>query len=228
MPKKVLNNITSTLHEYARQQLGVPEGVRAYKREIAPLVQVFSLQNHENFGFILCMPSHVDEEALHEFVETLDMINAAQLQNFMEGTGLENIEGRFMMPLDAEIGKNAKDISAEDCRQRYRLVRKEGGLPSGLDTGIVLMADKEAIQSLTEFSMDNPAHVWAVDLDFDPEKNTYPEGYDGTFEVRCHALLHHLYVAVGSGLMTPVEVWGLLQRRNVPIVDAEMIHHNEL
>ena len=93
------------------------------------------------------------------------------------------------------------------------------------------MADERSIASLNEFDERNPPHVWAVDVEYDPETKDYPAGYEGVFEVRTHALIHGLYVALGSGFMNPVEVWELTQRyKREGVVGREEVErgHDEL
>lgn len=96
-------------------------------------------------------------------------------------------------------------------------------VPYGLDTGIILMADEESINSLVNLNTENLPYVWAVDVDFDPQTKTYPEGYDGLFKVRIPALLQHLYVALGSGLYAPVDVWQMIQKQN----PSQLVKHEE-
>lgn len=58
---------------------------------------------------------------------------------------------------------------------------------------------------------ETASFIWAVDTTFDPEINDYPEGYNGMFKVHPSALLHDLYVALGSHVMAPVDLWVLVQ-----------------
>jgi hypothetical protein len=79
---------------------------------------------------------------------------------------------------------------------------------------MVLMADESAISSIASPGSNgiDYAYIWALDVNYDPEINDYPAGYEGVFRVHPSALLQDLYVALAAKAMTPVELWGLLQR----------------
>lgn len=215
-----MSNITSKVHSWAAKQLGLSPSVPVWKRSLAPIVQVLTLQSYEQFGFILYRTSYKDEAAWEKSFETLAMINEAQMENTMEGEGLEVLEDRLLMPMDAE-DDTLDGASADDCRKRFRELRDLEAVPSGLDVGILLMVDERSIKSLggleEEYDYANPPFVWAVDVDYDPVKHNYPEGYEGMWKVTPACLLHHLWVAVASGVMSPVEVWGLLGKKELPV-----------
>lgn len=212
LPYQAMEDITNGIHEIARKASGLPPGVRAYKRAIAPLVAIVTIQNYENFGFVIYRTSYGNDTAWEAFMENLDSVMEAQMEGDWYGEGMENIKDNFLMPIEDDVSLDGG--SAEDCRTRFKELRAGDYVSYGLNTGVILMVDGKSMKSMADLEFENPAHVWAVDVDYNPQKNTYPEGYTGVFEVRTHSLLHHLYVALGSGLMTPTDVWKMLENKN--------------
>jgi len=227
LPKDVKAKITDAMHEATRQQANLGPGVRAYKRAVAPIVQVVTLQNYDEFGFMLCRTSFSNETLWEEAFENLNGVFEEHLltEGDYFGTGLELIADKFLFPIEDD--DSFEGASMDDCRKRFQYVKDLDAVPLGIDVGIVLMADEKSLRSIAEPSRKNISYVWAVDVTFDPEKTTYPDGYKGFFEVRTHALMHDLYVALGSGMMAPVDVWKLLNK-TTPNEDAGVGKHDEL
>jgi hypothetical protein len=222
---KIVRNISNAIHENTRKAQGLPPGVRAYKRNIAPLVALISLQSFDNFGFVIYRTDYSNETAYLEFVEVLDSVMTAQKENYLNGDGLEQVQDRLMISVQDE--KSFEGASATACRKDFKDLRAGDILPYGLDNGILLMADDQVISTFTNLNEYRP-YLWAVDVDFDPGKRNYPEGYEGVFKVVPAALLHDLFLAVGSGLMTPVDIWKVLQKKKVSDADLSDRKHDEL
>jgi hypothetical protein len=213
LPKAVKDNITEALHDATRQQAGLAPGVRAYKRAVAPIVQVVTVQNYDEFGFLLCRTSFSNETLWEVAFENLNEVFEEHLLRESDywGTNLDVIADKFLFPIeDDEVFEGA---SMDDCRKRFLEIKDMDAIPLGIDVGVLLVADEKSLRSLAEPSRKIPSYVWAVDVNFVPGKEEYPEGYEGFFEVRSHALMHDLYVALGSGMMTPVDVWELLKKK---------------
>ena len=49
LPYKTHRDINEGIHEIARKARSLASGVRAYKRNVAPLAAIFTLQSYENF-----------------------------------------------------------------------------------------------------------------------------------------------------------------------------------
>lgn len=211
LPYKVYRDIEYGIHERTREAHNLAPGVRAYKRNISPLAAIFSLQGYENYGFIIYRTSYSNDTAWAAFMDTLNDILEAQIDSALAGEGVDEIKDKFLMPVEDDVTLDNGD--AEACRTRFKELRAGDYVPYGLDTGVLLMADEGSIKSMADLDLETPAHVWAVDVDFNPSTNIYPEGYDGTFKVQTHSLIHHLYVALGSGLKTPVDVWQMLEKK---------------
>lgn len=97
----------------------------------------------------------------------------------------------------------------------------------GHDMPMILMADEASVDSLINPSTDTPPHLWAVDVYYDPEKQSeYPAGYEGKFKVHSAAIVHDLYVPLASGYMNPVEIWQLTQPKTR--TGAKKASHDEL
>jgi hypothetical protein len=224
LPYKAYRDIEDGVHEMARKAHNLAPGVRAYKRNIAPLAAIVSLQGYENFGFIIYRTSYSNDTAWEAFMETLNDIMEAQIDSVLAGEGVDEIKDKFLMPIDDDVTLDSGD--ADSCRTRFKELRVGDYVPYGLDTGVLLMADQGSIKSMADLDREFPAHLWAVDVDFDPSTNKYPEGYDGTFKVQTHSLIHHLYVALGSGLRTPVDVWQMLEKKSSDAKNKEK--HDEL
>lgn len=214
------------MHENARKVQKLPPDVRAYKRNIAPLVVAISLQGYENFGFVMYDTSHVNETTFTDFMEAFDEVMRAQNGNFLNGDGLDQIEEMFMMPLQNEA--HFEGAGPSQCREDFKKLRADDVLPYGLDLGVLLMVDDETISSFLDIEREDPPYLLAVDVDFDPKKNTYPEGYDGVFKVRAYALAHDLYLALSSGVMAPVDIWKILQKKTPSKADSDGKGHDEL
>ena len=108
---------------------------------------------------------------------------------------------------------DAEGASFEDCRAWFSEMRKDGIVEPGWDVGAFLMVDEEVMKTMVEFDGGEVPFVWAVDAGFEEVEGEkrYPAGYEGVIKVRIFALVHELYVALGSGVMSPLEVWGLTQ-----------------
>ena len=145
-------------------------------------------------------------------MEILNNVREAQVDSLVAGEGVGEIKSQFLMPIDEDATLDGCD--AEVCRVRFKTLRASDNVPYSLDNGVLLMADEEAKKSIADLDFELPSYIIAVDVDFNASANEYPEEYDGTFKVHTHALIKHLYVAVGSGMKTPVDVLQMLKSKN--------------
>lgn len=226
LSNRILRNISNTIHEDTRKARGLPPGVRAYKRNVAPLVSLVDLKGYNNYGFAMYRTSYSNKTAFREFKASFDEVMIEQNQNFWNGDGLETIERKFKMIV--RDGKRFEGATADRCREEFKKMRQKRALAHGMDFGVLLLADEQAMSSFFDVTWENPPFLWAVDVDFDPKIMTYPEGYEGMFKVRPYALPHDLYLALGSGVMTPVDIWKVLQRKVVSKEDPFNGKHDEL
>lgn len=116
LPYTVMRNISHSMHEIARKASGIEPGVRAYKRNIAPLVAIVSLQSYENFGFILYRTSYHNDTAWEYFMDVLENMMTNQMSSNWDGHGFAEIKGNFLLPIEDDV---TLDGGAEDCRARW-------------------------------------------------------------------------------------------------------------
>jgi len=89
-----------------------------------------------------------------------------------------------------------------DYRDReYYGYRESEGVPPGLDTGMCLVVDSAAMDSM---ATDTP-WVYALDLSFDHESQVPDGEYPGYFRVAVDSIIPELYPMLTA--MTPPELW---------------------
>jgi hypothetical protein len=93
-------------------------------------------------------------------------------------------------------------------------LRSNDQVPAGLDTPIILVADKTSIASLLHPTLDVKPWIWAVDLNHDwvmgdvpPTAVTPTDIYPGYFRVSLEAVIPELWpLLMGTGI-SGLELW---------------------
>ena len=120
LPDPLVARIAVETHAKAAQSANLPAGVRAYKRNIAPLRQVVGLQGYDPWGFMLYMPTPIEAELREKFLEDLLEINNLNLDD-RRGVGLEDLQDSLSMPL---AGEGDLVEYYEDGRDMFEVCRR--------------------------------------------------------------------------------------------------------
>lgn len=89
----------------------------------------------------------------------------------------------------------------DDPYRAYYGYQENESIPAGLDTGMCLVVDSAAMNSITT----NKPWVYALDLSFDHESPLANGEYPGYFRVAVDSVITELYPALTA--MTPSELW---------------------
>lgn len=113
-PKAKSAGLKEYLHEQIRHYNGLPEGVRAYKRNVAVVVQAIAAMNYETWGFVLYRTTYKNESAWEDFMTQFKSINDGNIAHPNKGQLLEVVADGFevMLATDGEVGDGA---SFQDC-----------------------------------------------------------------------------------------------------------------
>lgn len=112
LPENVLENISETAHQQACAVVGIAPGVRIFKRSLAPVVRIISLQNYDDWGFILYQMPGIDEEIWDKFLDTVsDVIDIHLEDNGFWGSGLELVKDRCLLQVAGEELSPEADVS---------------------------------------------------------------------------------------------------------------------
>lgn len=102
----------------------------------------------------------------------------------------------FPFPLGCNSG-----FFTDDRHRAYYEYQESEGVPAGLDTGMCLVVDSAAIDSITS---EKP-WVYALDLSFDHESQPADGEYPGYFRLAVDSVITELYPMLTA--MMPSELW---------------------
>lgn len=161
------------------------------------VVQVVEDGNYDTFGFTLARMDYSDDEEWEKYVQEADELIQRTLANYEGG---ERIVDKVMLL----IADDRETLEHEDLLQAlayHHALLEEGNVEPGVQTSMILVADKPAIDSLLHPTEGEKPWVWAADLThgFGCERYDIPhvdftsDEYPGFFRVTLEAAYAELW-----------------------------------
>ncbi|KAF3391714.1 hypothetical protein F1880_007398 [Penicillium rolfsii] len=149
-------------------------------------------------GFIVFRTDYSNEGRWEQWQKEFQRIIDASMAS---ASGGKKIEDKCLL-LNYEDGDIAGATFGQ-ILQEYSEYQETESIPKGLDTGMCLVVDSAAMDSIT---CDKP-WVYALDLSFDySSKSPLADGaYPGYFQVAVESVITELYPMLTA--MTPPELW---------------------
>ena len=185
-----------------RISLGLPSAPPKNKPERDPYVQIVEDEGFVDFGF-LCFRTVYDDEAKWErWQEEFDR----GLEGGLVGcAGRERVAERLMVMFVDDV--DLAGVGFSDVAKAFEAVRENGDVGPGLDVGMCLALDEEAMASLLEPVAGEESWVWAVDVNHDFDGAQTEDGYLGRFKVAINALISELWPLLAGTVMRPENLW---------------------
>ncbi|KAI0379385.1 hypothetical protein F5Y04DRAFT_282808 [Hypomontagnella monticulosa] len=188
-------------------QLSIPtHSTQNVSLTLSPLVQTLQRAGFPPWGFVLVRTDYRSESQWGEFQRKLDAMCDAQLDE-ERGEGLERVRGtlEFKMIDDPRLA----DVDAEEARRHFHIAKSMGGVASGLDMGVLLLADAGTVESVLKHNevTDPIPYITAVDVT-DPGN---PEDYPGSFKVSVDSLLCEFYPKLSMGV-SPRALYAMMDK----------------
>ncbi|KAI1811895.1 hypothetical protein GGS20DRAFT_588041 [Poronia punctata] len=126
----------------------------------SPLVQTLQRDGYPTWGFVIVRTYYASEERWQAFQEMLDILCDSQLDE-ETGDGLQDIKDKleFKMIEDPRL----RDASMVEARKHFHIARDMGGVVAGLGLGILLLVDKDVVESFV--GGKGSPYLLAVDVD---------------------------------------------------------------
>ncbi|CAI7568078.1 unnamed protein product [Penicillium glandicola] len=183
-----------------RAERGLPPapGVLLFEKNDDPVVEVVERGGFDDFGFIVFRTDYSDEGRWEQWQKEFHRIIDASMAS---ASGGKKIEDKCLL-----LNYEDEDIAGAtygQILQEYSEYQETESIPEGLDTGMCLVVDSAAMDSITS---DKP-WVYALDLSFDhASKSPLADGaYPGYFRVAVDSVITELYPLLTA--MTPPELW---------------------
>jgi hypothetical protein len=184
-----------------RISLGLPPAPPKNKPDRDAYVQIVEDAGFMDFGFLCFRTVYGDEERWERWEKKFD----EELEGGLVGyAGRERVAERTMVMFANDSATAGKILS--ELVAAFHEIRENGTIPPGLDVGMCLILDEEAMSSLLEPVEGQDAWVWAIDVHYDFDgTNTEEGGYPGRFKVANSALLGELWPMLIS--LGPESLW---------------------
>ncbi|KAJ5278948.1 hypothetical protein N7478_004320 [Penicillium angulare] len=161
-----------------------------------PVVEVVERNRLDDFGFMVFRTDYSNAQRWEQWDKKFHQRLDASLKRASGGT---KIEDKCLIP-----NYEDEDLHNADYHQIQRAFKgfwDNEGVPPGLDTGICLVVDRVAMESMA----NNKPWVYALDLSFD-HRIRVPNGeYSGYFRVAVDSILPELYPMLTA--MSPQQLW---------------------
>lgn len=185
-----------------RISLGLPPAPPKNKPERDPYVQIVEDEGFMDFGFLCFRTVYDDEPKWERWQEKFD----TELEGGLVGcAGRERVAERLMVMFVDDV--DLAGVGFSDVAQAFEAVRENGDVGPGLDVGMCLMLDEEAMASLLEPVEGQEPWVWAVDVNYDFNGAQTEDGYPGQFKVAIDALISELWPLLAGTGMQPENLW---------------------
>ncbi|PWY90626.1 hypothetical protein BO94DRAFT_545347 [Aspergillus sclerotioniger CBS 115572] len=185
-----------------RERRGLPPAPPKplFEESVDAVVQVVERAGFDDFGFIVFRADYSDEKYWDKwqelFLKRLD-------DSLAQASGGRRIEDKLFTPIFDD--RDSINASLERIQEAYNSYDENEGVPPGLGTGMCLVVDKNAMESLLNPVAGEDPWVIAMDLSFDHSREV-PEGeYPGYFRVAVDSVIPEFYPFVS--IMTPPELW---------------------
>ncbi|KAG9684844.1 hypothetical protein KCU95_g12806, partial [Aureobasidium melanogenum] len=186
------------------------------KPDVDAVVQVVQEAGYDDFGYVLVRLDYTDEDAwtrwntiFHQYLD----------RSLEESLGGESIADKLLI-----VNVEDEDLDGTGWHgavSYYEDVCANDTVPPGLETGMILVADTEAVSSLLQPTSDVEPWIWAADVDYDWEIGDQPSlgssparHYPGYIRVALSVVLSEFWPllkrpgCVGRHLWTPdLGVW---------------------
>ncbi|KAH9206726.1 hypothetical protein DL95DRAFT_347250 [Leptodontidium sp. 2 PMI_412] len=197
--------LTAQLTESRRLErisLGLPPAPPKTKPERDPYVQIVEDEGFMDFGYLCFRTTYADDARWEKWQENFD----AGLEGGLVGcAGRERVAERLMVMFvdDSDLD----GVGFSDVAKAFADVKENGDFGPGLDVGMCLMLDEEAMASLLEPVEGKDPWVWAVDVSYDFDGAQMEDGYPGRFKVAIDSLISDLWPLLAGSSMQPESLW---------------------
>lgn len=210
-----------------------PSGAARQQENIDPVVQVVEEEGYEDFGFVIVRLDYSDQDAWALWSETFDGPVDRSLERSMGG---ERIMDKLFFSLveDAQLEGTGWHgavrcvapiyllyaISWTTCyvdlylSSYYEDLRLNSMVQPGLDTDIILVVDKAAVDSFLFPIPGEKPWVWAVDVDYSfqigdqpPQGEPPSDWYPGYFRVTLPAAVTEMWPLLKRTFISGMELW---------------------
>ncbi|KAJ5106521.1 hypothetical protein N7456_003196 [Penicillium angulare] len=168
----------------------------ALQRNDDPVVEVVERSGFDDFGFMVFRTDYSNAQRWEQWDKKFHQRLDASLER---ASGGKKIEEKCLIP-----NYEDDDLDSADYHKIQRVFKgfwDSEGVPPGLDTGICLVVDTLAMESMTS---DKP-WVYALDLKFDHRIQVPVGQYPGYFRVAVDSILTELYPMLTA--MSPRQLW---------------------
>lgn len=186
--------LTAQLTESRRLErisLGLPPAPPKTKPERDPYVQIVEDERFMDFGYLCFRTTFADDAGLEG-----GLVGCA---------GRERVAERLMVIFvdDSDLD----GVGFSDVAKAFADVKENEDFGPGLDVGMCLMLDEEAMASLLEPVEGKDPWVWAVDVSYDFDGAQMEDGYPGRFKVAIDSLISDLWPLLAGSSMQPKSLW---------------------
>lgn len=208
-------------------------GAAIQKADRDPVVQVVEDAGYEDFGFVVVRLDYSNQDAWARWSETFD---GPADRSLAESVGGERIMDKLLFSLveDAQLEGTGWHGAVRcvtpvyllyavswttchinlDSSSYYKDLRLNSMVQPGLDTNIILVADKAAVDSFLFPTPGEEPWVWAVDVDYNfqigdqpPQGESPSDRYPGYFRVMTSAAVTELWPLLKGSRISGKELW---------------------
>jgi len=184
-------------------------GPKKPKLDRDAVVQVVEDEGYEDFGFMVVRLDYSDQDAWERWTDTFDVPIDRSLAQSLGG---ERIMDKFLLGMveDAKL----EGTGLHGAVTYYKDLHLNSMVQPGLDTNMILVVDKAAVDSLLSPTPGQEPWVWAMDVNFDfqigdqPPKGEPPtDRYPGYFRVTPSAAVTELWPLLKGAFVRGKDLW---------------------